>query len=151
MSEIEKAIEYFNVETDKLHEKRIYDERYVNFMLATQALQEKRDRENPADGWISINDMLPQPEQVVLITIKDKTFSSAKSYVSTAAHVGYHEKSTEDWREYEGDTEYDEENDCYWIRPCWYEVNIVDDNPNWELSDDLYEITHWMPLPAKAE
>ena len=43
------------------------------------------------------------------------------------------------------ETEYDEENDCFWIKPCWYEVNVVDDNPNWELTCCI--VTHWMPLP----
>lgn len=100
--------------------------------------------------WIKCSEKMPKTEQTVLITVKDKTYSSAKTYVSIAAHVGYHEKSTEDWREYEGDTEYDEENDCFWINPCWYEINIVDDNPNWELSSDLYEITHWSILPEAA-
>ena len=47
-----------------------------------------------------------------------------------------------DWR----DCEYDEEKDCYCVKECWYEVNVVDDNPNWIIDSD-YDVTHWMPLP----
>ena len=43
-------------------------------------------------------------------------------------------------------TEYDEENDCFWIPECWYEVNSVEDNGNWIIDSD-YDVTHWMPLP----
>lgn len=41
---------------------------------------------------------------------------------------------------------YDEEKDCYCVKECWYEVNVVDDNPNWIIDSD-YDVTHWMPLP----
>ena len=58
-----------------------------------------------------------------------------------------HEKTTDDydWRDCECDTEYDEEKDCYWVKECWYEVNVVDDNPNWIIDSD-YDVTHWMPI-----
>jgi hypothetical protein len=69
-----------------------------------------------------------------------------------ASHVGHHEFTTEDieWREYEGETEYDEENDCFWIPECWYEVNAIDDNGNWVI-DSEYDVTHWMPLPERPK
>lgn len=96
--------------------------------------------------WISVKDRLPKTQKPVLVCAKDKTFGYKR--VLKAAHVGYHECSTDDyeWQEYEGDTEYDEEKDCFWIPDCWYETNAVEDNGNWILNDD-YEITHWMPLP----
>lgn len=98
--------------------------------------------------WISVEERLPEAEEVVLVTMQYDDFGAPplwRPFVSVAAHVGYHERTTEDWREYEGETEYDEENDCFWIKPCWYEVNVVDDNPNWELTCCI--VTHWMPLP----
>ena len=99
------------------------------------------------DMWISVEDRLPEPEQIVLVVMEwsDSCAPIGKPSVSIAAHVGYHELTTEDWRDYEGNVEYDEENDCFWVEPCWYEVNVVDDNPNWELEG--FEVTHWMPLP----
>ena len=95
-----------------------------------------------AQRWIPVSERLPNTEQVVIAYMR-----SAYPVIACLAHVGYHELTTEDWRDYEGETEYDEENDCYWIKPCWYEVNVVDDNPNWQVDDD-YEVTHWMPLHA---
>lgn len=103
--------------------------------------------EEPKFGeWISVEDRLPETQKPVLVCAKDKTFGYKR--VLKAAHVGYHECSTDDyeWQDYEGDTEYDEEKDCFWIPECWYETNAVEDNGNWMLYDD-YDITHWMPLP----
>lgn len=96
--------------------------------------------------WISVEDRLPESEKIVLAAAKDKTFGY--HHILMVAHIGCHEFSTEEygWRDYEGDTEYDEENDCFWIPECWYEVNSVEDNGNWIIDSD-YVVTHWMPLP----
>ena len=102
-----------------------------------------------AQRWIPCAERVPEPQTKVLIRMTDRTFKHA--YTTIAAHIGYHDaKAEDDWQEYEGETEYDEENDCFWVHPCWYEVNMVDDNPNYELDDD-YEVTHWQPLPQPPE
>ena len=97
-------------------------------------------------GWISVDERLPESEKIVLVSAVSKTFSYRHTLM--VAHIGHHEFTTEDsdWREFEGDTEYDEENDCFWIPECWYEVNSVEDNGNWIIDSD-YDVTHWMPLP----
>lgn len=97
-------------------------------------------------AWISVKDRLPEKQKPVFVCAKDKIFGYQRTL--KAAHVGYHECSTEDygWQEYEGDAEYDEQNDCFWIPECWYEVNSVEDNTNWIIDYD-YEVTHWMELP----
>ena len=96
--------------------------------------------------WIPVRERLPESENLVLVSAREKTFGYRHTLI--AAHIGHHEATTEDsgWREYEGDTEYDEENDCFWIPECWWEVNAVEDNGNW-IIDSEYEVTHWMPLP----
>ena len=101
---------------------------------------------NVGSKWISVEDRLPESEKIVLASAKNKTFGY--HHVLMVAHIGYHEFSTEEhgWRDYEGDTEYDEENDCFWVPECWYEVNSVEDNGNWIIDSD-YVVTHWMPLP----
>ena len=100
--------------------------------------------------WISVEDRLPGSQVPVLVCAKDKTFGYRR--VLKAAHVGHHEYSTEDygWQEYEGDTEYDEEKDCFWIPECWYETNAVEENGNWIIDSD-YIVTHWMPLPETPQ
>ena len=106
----------------------------------------------PPNEWVSVEERLPESQTPVLAVLQSKTFSKYIT-ISVLAHIGYHEVNTEDdfgWREYEGETEYDEKKDCFWVHPCWYEVNAVDDNPNWEV-DDVYEVTHWMPLPAPPD
>ena len=96
--------------------------------------------------WIPVSERLPESEKIVLVSAKSKTFGYRHTIM--VAHIGYHEITTEEygWHEYEGDTEYDEEKDCFWIPECWYEVNSVEDNGNWIIDDD-YDVTHWMPLP----
>ena len=96
--------------------------------------------------WIPVTERLPDSERIVLVSALTKTFRHRHTLM--AAHIGHHEFTTEDtdWREYEGGTEYDEENDCFWIPECWYEVNTIDDNGNW-IIDSEYDVTHWMPLP----
>lgn len=99
-----------------------------------------------AQRWIPVTpETMPPTQKKVIVRVADNT--SRYKFTTTAAHLGYHEQNTSDygWDEYEGDTEYDEEKDCFWVRPGWYEVNAIDDNPNYEL--DGYEVTHWMPLP----
>ena len=97
--------------------------------------------------WISVKDRLPESGEKVIARLQSKTFQRYRP-ITMLAHIGAHEKTTDDsdWRDCECDTEYDEKNDCYWIPECWYEVNVVDDNPNWIVGSD-YNVTHWMPLP----
>ena len=96
--------------------------------------------------WISVTERLPDSERIVLVSALSKTFRHR--HILMVSHIGHHEFTTEEygWQEYEGETEYDEENDCFWIPECWYEVNSVEDNGNWIIDSD-YDVTHWMPLP----
>lgn len=96
--------------------------------------------------WISVEDRLPEKEKPVLVSAISKQYGNR--HTLKAAHIGHHEATTEDngWHEYEGDTEYDEENDCSWIPECWWETNAIDGNENWVI-DFEYDVTHWMPLP----
>ena len=104
--------------------------------------------EQNAPKWISVKERMPESGEKVIAQLQARTF---KNHWTTTilAHIGEHEKTTDDddWRDCECDTEYDEKNDCYWIAECWYEVNVVDNNPNWIIDSD-YNVTHWMPIPT---
>ena len=101
--------------------------------------------------WISVDKALPKSMENVLIAIKCKYNGkpNGKYYITTGAHCNDHEYTTEDygWIEYEGDTEYDEEKDCFWVKAGWWETNFVEDNENWEIDPADGEVTHWMRLP----
>lgn len=107
--------------------------------------------EHDVPKWISVKERMPESGEKVIARLQSKTFHRYRP-ITTLAHIGAHEKTTDDsdWRDCECDTEYDEENDCYWISECWYEVNVVDDNPNWIIDSD-YNVTHWMPLPEQPK
>lgn len=96
--------------------------------------------------WIPCSERLPETDKKVLVNLHN---TYGKDVILMASHIGYHERTSEDygWQEYEGDTEYDEENDCFWIPECWYESNYVEDNANWIIDECEGTITHWMPLP----
>ena len=96
--------------------------------------------------WIDVKDRLPDSQQKVVVSAISKW--NNKRLTLLAAHIEDNEITTDawGWYEYEGETIYDEENDCFWIPECWYECNIMEDNENY-IIDDEYNVTHWMPLP----
>lgn len=139
--EIIKALQQF------IHQ---FDGRDVGDYFVEDVLEAAADmleQDAKKTNWISVKDRMPESGEKVIARLQSKTFQRYRP-ITMLAHIGAHEKTTDDsdWRDCECDTEYDEKNDCYWISECWYEVNVVDDNPNWIIDSD-YNVTHWMPLP----
>ena len=96
--------------------------------------------------WIPVTERFPESQNPVLVVAVSKAIGFP--YIFKVAHINHHEITEDEygWTDGEYDSEYDEENDCFWIPECWYECNAVEDNINWVIDDD-YSITHWMPLP----
>ena len=96
--------------------------------------------------WIPVTERLPESQYPVLVVAVSK--GMGLPYIFKAAHINHHEITEDEygWTDGEYDSEYDEENDCFWIPECWYECNAVEGNTNWVMDED-YTITHWMPLP----
>lgn len=106
----------------------------------------KKGYDDGKPKWIPVTERLPESQTPVLVVAVSKGMGFP--HVFKAAHINHHE-ITEDyygWTDGEYDSEYDEENDCFWIPECWYECNAVEGNTNWIMDED-YTITHWMPLP----
>lgn len=101
---------------------------------------------NVPTKWIPVTERLPESQNPVLVVAVSK--GMGLPYIFKAAHINHHEITEDEygWTDGEYDSEYDEENDCFWIPECWYECNAVDGNTNWVMDED-YTITHWMPLP----
>jgi hypothetical protein len=99
-----------------------------------------------APRWIPVSERLPESQNPVLVVAVSK--GMGLPYIFKAAHINHHEITEDEygWTDGEYDSEYDEENDCFWIPECWYECNAVEGNTNWVMDED-YTITHWMPLP----
>ena len=123
------------------------DDPYVGFEIKYGSIADRII----ADGWakpewISVKDRLPESQNPVLVVAVSK--GMGLPYIFKAAHINHHEITEDEygWTDGEYDSEYDEENDCFWIPECWYECNAVEGNTNWVMDED-YTITHWMPLP----
>jgi hypothetical protein len=150
--EIEKAIEFFTKRvslynhalefvSDGKQRNNIKDE-IESCDLAISALQQQLN-----NGWIPVSERLPENDIPVIITARRK--EGARGYfIYKACYNAPHTHSTEDWgcdTEYI-DTEYDEENDCFWVPECWYEDNAIADNGNY-IIDDEFDVIAWQPLP----
>lgn len=144
----------------KICESRIYGKKVKRMKIEVthQDMYEKGYREGYGKAmyemeqkgmlreWIPVSERLPETDKKVLVNLHN---TYGKDVILMASHIGYHERTSEDygWQEFEGDTEYDEENDCFWIPECWCESNYVEDNANWIIDECEGIITHWMPLP----
>jgi hypothetical protein len=146
--EIEKAIEYWEEFLDEI--KSLREESYVidwneqekATKLAISALTQQLN-----NGWIPTSERLPENDNPVIVTARRK--DGARGYfIYKACYNAPHSHTTEDWgwdTEYV-DTEYDEENDCFWVPECWYEDNAIADNGNYILGDE-FDVIAWKPLP----
>ena len=149
--EIKKGLECCKKASEEACDHCPYCKECINFNagnLYRDALAYINQLEARVPKWISVKERMPESGEKVIALLQSKTFQRYR-LITMLAHIGAHEKTTDDsdWRDCECDTEYDEKNDCYWIAECWYEVNVVDDNPNWIIDSD-YNVTHWMPLPT---
>ena len=109
-------------------------------------MEDHLDEIPAASPWHRVEEGLPDDEVPVLAMLHN---TYGRNVVLKLCHIGHHKRTTEEygWQEYEGETEYDEENDCFWIPEGWWESNYHEDNLNWEIDETDGTITHWMPLP----
>lgn len=99
--------------------------------------------------WISVEDRLPESGVHCLLCCDMKRIDGSHSqYVCDGFHV---ERFSEQASGVDDDcvTEYNEEDDEYYISEGWYEVIKNWGEYNSVAIDDF--VTHWMPLPEPPE
>lgn len=90
-----------------------------------------------APAWIPVGERLPGAEVMVLAYYKN---SLGKHRRIRAFYAPKHTVSAPD---FEGDPDYDEAQDEYYLPEGWYEANEHEET-HWQVDEP---ITHWMPLP----
>ena len=97
-------------------------------------------------NWISPQQVLPITGKRVVVIVK----LNGKTLWTTIAEY-IHPKTilSEDFFDEacEGDDEYDEEKDCYWVKEGWYESNLYSEN-NWCITD---EVMWWAEIEKPKE
>ena len=117
------------------------------FDVAISAL--RAQQEKPSEGWISVEDRLPENEQDVIICAKRRHYSDPNRFISIVAKAfhtdGKHntEHSAYIWESDYLDMRYDEKNDAYLIPEGWWES--VEYGEEFNAVSDF--VTHWMPMP----
>ncbi len=93
-------------------------------------------------NWISINERLPEPRKLVLVSLKSYTPQS--KVITIAYHIPARTEQTRDGNEWSILDDYDEENDVYWVPEGFYERQRHMDYDQQILEG---RVLGWMPLP----
>ena len=96
--------------------------------------------------WIPMEQDQPKNLQTVLV-VAEKVDKPSFKYVTLAQYTnGYGMEVAE---ELEDGTfgEYDEDHDCYYCPKGFYQDCNLYQETRYQISEDEYKITHWMPLP----
>jgi hypothetical protein len=96
-------------------------------------------------NWISPKDSLPPNEKRVAVIVD----YYGKHWTTIAEYIHSRTIKSEDFfnEDCEGDDEYDEENDCYWVKANWYESNLYDE-VHWCIID---EVLWWAEIEKPKE
>ena len=95
-----------------------------------------------SESWIDVNSQLPTPEEEVELFCQTKfgTYTCHGFYIPD----NFSEEDSDFVWDFECMDSYDEENDCYYIAPGWYErIHNWDDYGAVGIND---KVTHWRPL-----
>ena len=87
--------------------------------------------------WEKPEEEMPQDQHRVVCIVKNE-FGNTRIVI--AEHISARTTLEEDYLsndwDNEGLTEYDEENDCYWVMPNWFESNLYDEI-NYKINDPI--------------
>lgn len=95
--------------------------------------------------WISVKEANLEVWKKYIVLLKNKegkTYSGLAQYFPSKTVLEEDFISDECYEE-ESITEYDEENDCYWVREGWFE-HTIEGEMEYRLSDEVIMV---MPLP----
>jgi hypothetical protein len=108
--------------------------------------------ESGINGWMSIKEMMPDPEERVLLCTVSKVGGKKYKHIVIGMHEDgnvYEGNSKYSWEDCNWDEDecYDEEKDDYLVPEGWWEDGLY--NETIGLIDD--EVIAWMPLPEVYE
>ena len=98
-----------------------------------------------APKWISVKERLPKAERTVFVSVFPES-QYMKPYTTNACYIPPKTVLAENFLDENSDglaDEYDESNDCYWVKEGWFEI-CMEGEYNYKINGT---ITHWMPRP----
>jgi len=98
-------------------------------------IQELEARLETAEKWNDVSEQMPDSQHTVLIAVKGNKIPIRAMWVKEF------DLSAEDW-EYNGDEDYNEEDDKFYWPEGWYEWNEMEE-VHWMCK----EVSHWKELP----
>jgi hypothetical protein len=123
---------------------KIYYKNMVDGMETVSGIEQKLN-----NGWIPITEGFPEVNKDVQVTFREYMEYSKEYRHGTckAIYIPNHTITIEDmgWNEYEDVEEYDEQEDCYYVKCGWYEV--IENCGDYSHVDINCEVTAWRPLP----
>ena len=146
--------EYHQVYCHK-HTATIYLEsfREWNKRPIEDRLEAEIERLKVLNRWIPVTERLPESGQSVFVTCLTE---EGRKYTGLAQYFGEKEKAVleEDFIDDscwgEAGTEYDEENDCFWVKEGWFEFSL-DGERAYRLSDPVIFYMALPELPKEEE
>lgn len=108
-------------------------------------LDEVLDLFRTKQEWISVEDRLPDSGVHCILCCDMKRIDGTHSQYVCDGYLAERFKINAHYADDDCATEYNEEDDEYYLKEGWYEVIKNWDNYNSIVIDDT--VTHWMPLP----
>ena len=103
------------------------------------------DLDNAKQEWISVEERLPESGVHCILCCDMKRIDGTHSQYVCDGYLAERWKILAHYADDDCATEYNEEDDEYYLKAGWYEVIKNWDDYNSIVIDDT--VTHWMPLP----
>ena len=138
----EKQIDKLCNDLNKIFDEEYRERRIITAYHTAKGLYEQDYRKQE---WISVEERLPESGVHCILCCDMKRIDGTHSQYVCDGYFAKRWKVNAHYADDDCATEYNEEDDEYYLQEGWYEVVKNWDDYNSIVIDDT--VTHWMPLP----